>query len=157
MFGRASKIPLAKLGTTLMDASGERALFRNEIGAQASPVTKSPGPGGISLNEICPSFRKHPHPSAFLAYHPTTPHLTHQKMIHSSPWPTTTLPDCSVYDLGASRAPSCRESSTSPAKDVFPSPAVWSNPNNVPDQEIAITDGPTGRTITYVLRLGHFW
>ncbi|GAA6002384.1 hypothetical protein JCM10207_001092 [Rhodosporidiobolus poonsookiae] len=44
--------------------------------------------------------------------------------IYTSPWPTVPLPECSVWEK------------------------VWSNPNGVSDEKVAVVDGPTGRRLT---------
>ncbi|GAA5909877.1 acyl--CoA ligase [Sporobolomyces salmoneus] len=45
-------------------------------------------------------------------------------MIFESPWPKVDLPECSVWEK------------------------VWSNPRNKSDKDVAVIDGPTGRTLT---------
>ncbi|GAA6012359.1 hypothetical protein JCM11491_007109 [Sporobolomyces phaffii] len=45
-------------------------------------------------------------------------------MIFESPWPKVELPECSVWDK------------------------VWSNPRNKSDQDLAVIDGPSGRTLS---------
>ncbi|GAA5928472.1 acyl--CoA ligase [Sporobolomyces koalae] len=45
-------------------------------------------------------------------------------MIYESPWPKVELPECSVWEK------------------------VWSNPRNKSDDDLAVIDGPSGRTLT---------
>ncbi|GAA5881995.1 hypothetical protein JCM16303_003499 [Sporobolomyces ruberrimus] len=45
-------------------------------------------------------------------------------MIYESPWPKVELPECSVWDK------------------------VWSNPRNKAEKDLAVIDGPSGRTLT---------